>query len=88
MSLDDKTIMNLAKQLGVKANQKSTAQMVKGYADKSDASLVAEIEGIRDKLAANNISYEKQNEIIQSLMPMMNGQQKARLKELIRLIDK
>lgn len=88
MSLDDKTIMNLARQLGVKADQKSAAQIAKGYENKSDESLVAEIEGIRDKLAANNVSYEKQREIIQSLMPMMNGQQKARLKELIRLIDK
>lgn len=88
MSLDDKTIMNLARQLGVKADQKSAAQITKGYENKSDESLVAEIEGIRDKLAANNVSYEKQREIIQSLMPMMNGQQKARLKELIRLIDK
>lgn len=88
MSLDEKTIANLAKQLGVKADQKNASQMAKRYENKSDASLVAEIEGIRDKLAANNVSYEKQREIIQNLMPMMNEQQKARLKELIRLIDK
>lgn len=88
MALDEKTIMNIAGQLGIQADRKKAENLAKGYENHSDADLIAEIDSIRKKLAANNISYEKQRELINGLMPMMNGKQKARLENLIRLMDK
>ena len=43
MELDDKTIMELASQLGISANKKTAAATVKSYEKKSDAELIAEI---------------------------------------------
>ena len=43
---------------------------------------------IKDRLTAANIPYEKQVAAVQSLMPMMNGEQKARLTKIIGLLKK
>ena len=88
MQLDDKTIMNLASQLGIKPEDKQTVSKVKTYEKKSDAELVSEIMKIKDRLTAANIPYEKQVAAVQSLMPMMNGEQKARLTKIIGLLKK
>ena len=78
MQLDDKTILDLAGQLGISADKKTTVAKAKSYEQKSDAELVSEIMKIKNQLEAANIPYEKQMAAVQSLMPMMNGQQKAR----------
>ena len=39
-------------------------------------------------LAASNVPYEKQVAAVQSLMPMMNGEQRARLTRIIELLKK
>lgn len=88
MKLDDRTIAELADQLGISADKKSAADAVKSYEKKSDAELVSEMMKIRDRLAANNISYEKQIAAVKSLMPMMNSEQKARLTKIIGLLEK
>ena len=81
MQLDDKTILDLAGQLGISADKKTTVAKAKSYEQKSDAELVSEIMKIK-------IPYEKQMAAVQSLMPMMNGQQKARLTRIIELLKK
>ena len=88
MQLDDKMIQDLAGQLGLSADKKSAAARVKSYEQKSDTELVSEIMKIKEKLEAANIPYEKQMAAVQSLMPMMNGQQKARLTRIIELLKK
>ena len=88
MQLDDKMIQNLAGQLGLSADKKSTVAKVKSYEQKSDAEIVSEIMKIKDKLTAANVPYEKQLAAVQSLMPMMNAEQKARLTKIIELLKK
>lgn len=88
MKLDEKTIMELAGQLGVPADKKKAAETARRYERKSDAEIEAEILKLQDKLNAANIPYDKQMALVQSLMPMMNGQQKARLHKVIGLMKK
>lgn len=88
MALDDKTIQNLASQLGVAANKRQAEEKIKSYEHKSDEELVAELLKMQKKLNAANIPYEKQIAAVESLMPMMNEQQKARLKKIIGLLKK
>ena len=88
MQLDDKTILDLAGQLGISADKKTTVAKAKSYEQKSDAELVSEIMKIKNQLEAANFPYEKQMAAVQSLMPMMNGQQKARLTRIIELLKK
>lgn len=88
MQLDDKTIMNLASQLGIRPEDQRAASKIRDYEKKSDAELVSEIMKIKDRLTAANIPYEKQVAAVESLMPMMNGEQKARLTKIIGLLKK
>lgn len=88
MGFDEKTIQNLASQLGIKTGVNQTEQTIKHYENKSDEELAAEILKLQQKLNAANIPYEKQLAAVESLMPMMNGQQKARLNKIIGLLKK
>ena len=86
MSLDDKTIMDLASQLGISADKKSTMAKAKSFEKKSDAELVSEIMKLKEKLNQSIIPYEKQMAAVKSLMPMMNAEQRARLEKIIALL--
>lgn len=88
MELDEKTIMELAAQLGISADKKTAMAKAHSLEQKSDSELMAEIVKLREKLNQNNIPYEKQMAMVKSLMPMMSGQQKARLSRIIRLLEK
>jgi len=88
MELNDKTILGLASQLGISASQKQTQEKIKNYEKKSDQELVAELLKLQQKMNAANIPYEKQMAAVESLMPMMNEQQKARLTKIIGLLKK
>ncbi len=87
MSIDDKTIMELAGQLGISGDKKRTVDKAKTYQNKSDGEIVSEIMKIKEKLKAKNIPYDKQVEMVKSLMPMMNSEQKARLIKIIELLE-
>ena len=41
---------------------------------------------LKEKLNESNVPYEKQIAAVQSLMPMMNREQKARLSKIIELL--
>lgn len=86
MELDDKTIMELASQLGISTNKKAAVATVRSYEKKSDAQIVSEIMKLKEKLNESNVPYEKQIAAVKSLMPMMNGEQKARLAKIIELL--
>lgn len=86
MKLDDKTINSLAGQLGLSAKSGQVERQMKSYENKSDDELMAELLKIQKKLKAANIPYETQMAALESLMPMMNGQQKARLEKIVGLL--
>lgn len=86
MKLDDKTINNLAGQLGLTGRPGPVEQKMREYENKSDGELVAELLKMQEKLKAANIPYETQMAALESLMPMMSGQQKARLEKIVGLL--
>ncbi len=86
MKLDDKTINNLAGQLGLSGKAGQVERHMKAYENKSDEELISELLKLQKKLNAANIPYETQMAALESLMPMMNGQQKARLEKLVGLL--
>ena len=86
MKLDDKTLNSLAGQLGLSGKTKTVERQMKAYENKSDEELIAELLKLQKKLQAANIPYETQMAALDSLMPMMNGQQKARLERIVGLL--
>ncbi len=86
MKLDDKTINNLAGQLGLSTRPGKVESQMRDYEKKSDEELVAELLKMQEKLKTANIPYETQMAALESLMPMMNGQQKARLEKIVGLL--
>ena len=87
MDMNEKMAADIARQLGLSGggvNQKT----LKSLENKSDAELTGELIKIREKLKQNNISYEKQMNLVQSLMPMMKGEQRERLERVIKLLEK
>lgn len=88
MELDERTIMELAGQLGISTDRKAAMSKAKSLEQKSDGEIVSEIMKIREKLNQNNVPYDKQVSMVKSLMPMMNNEQKARLSRIIRLLEK
>ncbi|MBR3785139.1 MAG: hypothetical protein IKJ77_01865 [Firmicutes bacterium] len=86
MKLDEKTINSLAGQLGLGAKSGPVEQKMREYENKSDGELVAELLKMQEKLKAANIPYETQMAALESLMPMMSGQQKARLEKIVGLL--
>lgn len=88
MKLDDKTLKSLAGQLGMSATSGHVERKIKAYENKSDEELIGELLKMQKKLEAANIPYETQMAALESLMPMMNGQQKARLEKIVGLLKK
>ena len=88
MKFDDKTINGLAQQLGISGKGGHVKTQMKAYENKSDEELIGELLKMQRKLEAANIPYETQMAALESLMPMMNGQQKARLEKIVGLLKK
>ena len=87
-ALDDKMIEKLAGQLGISGGKKQVEEKMKQYEGKTDDELVAELLKLQKTLNAANIPYEQQVTMVESMMPMMNGHQKARLKQIIGLLKR
>lgn len=88
MELNEKTIGEIAGQLGLKDNKNMTNDILRQFENKSDAELERDILKIKEQLKANNISYQKQVSMLRNLAPMMNSRQKARLQRIIELLQK
>lgn len=87
MSVNEKMLKELAMQLGLSKESVNSFSNLKKYENASDNELKREISKVREELRAKNISYDKQIEMVKGLMPMMDGKQKARLMEIIKLLE-
>jgi hypothetical protein len=90
MDNDDKLLSDLSEQLGFgrtvsKADRMS--DMADQYKGKSDQELIDEIMKVKHSLKKNSDQFEKQMKAIKAMRSMMNGEQKARLEKLIRLLE-
>lgn len=88
MNQNEKMAAEIAAQLGLKHNKGISKEQLENWEKKSDAQLAAEIMKIKEQLKRNNVSTEKQIAMIKSLMPMMDSNQKARLKNIIELLER
>lgn len=93
MDVNDKLLLDLAEQLGLggrgptvsKADRMS--DMADKYKGKSDQELISEIMKVKNSLKKDKAQFEKQMKTIKALRSVMNGEQKARLEKLIRLLE-
>ena len=88
MNVNDKTIAELASQLGLKGNTSFRAADVQQLQGKSDEELEREILELREQLAARGVTRPKQAAMLRSLLPMMDQNQRARLQKVIELIER
>lgn len=88
MELNDKTISEIARQLGISGQEKIRQRDLEKLWSKSDAELEKEILKLKESLKRNNIGYEKQIEMLRSIEPMMDARQKARLKQVMAILRK
>ena len=88
MDLNEQTIAEIASQLGVSNSKKVDKRALANLSSKSDAELEREITRLKERLRANNVSYEQQMAIVKSLAPMMDNKQKARLNKFIEILNK
>ena len=88
MDLNEKMISEIAGQLGLKGSQGVSRNMIRQFENKSDAELERDILKLKEQLKANNISYQRQIAMLRNLAPMMNPKQKARLQQVIELLQK
>jgi len=88
LNQNEKMAAEIASQLGLKSHKAISKEQLANWEKKSDAQLAAEILKIKEQLKKNNVSTEKQVAMIKSLMPMMDSNQKARLKNIIELLER
>lgn len=86
MDLNEKMAAEIASQLGLSGGRAADPAMIKKLENKSDAEIAAEILKLKEQLKANNISIEQQKMLLSRLMPMMDANQKARLRKVIELL--
>ncbi|MEG0830302.1 MAG: hypothetical protein RSD88_07970 [Anaerovoracaceae bacterium] len=83
--MDNKIIMDLAKQLGLP--EKQAQEKAKAYMGKSDEEILQEIMKIKGKLKGNEAAFQKQLQAAKMLAGTMSGQQKAKLEKIIALLE-
>ena len=86
MELNEKTVGEIASQLGLSGAKGVDRQTLRKLESKTDAELAADILKLKNQLAANNISVEQQKMLLSRLMPMMDEKQKMRLQKIIGLL--
>jgi len=88
VNLNEKTIAELAGQLGLKETVPFSARDMQRLQGKSDEELEGEILKIREQLAARGVTRPRQAAMLRSLLPMMDQNQRARLLKVIELIER
>lgn len=86
MSINNKNIDDIARQLGLSGKKPMSKSQIDYLSSKSDAELEREILKIKEQLRANNISYEKQVAMLKSIAPMMDQKQRERLNKVMEML--
>lgn len=88
MELDERMISDIARQLGISSGKNMGREAMNYFASKNDEELEREILKIKRQLKANNITYDKQMEILRSIAPMMDSKQRKKLQRVIELLNR
>lgn len=87
MDINETMAKEIAAQLGIGSKASVDKNVLRGLEEKSDEELARYILNMKEQLSAANISASRQQAMLRSLMPMMNGSQRARLEKIIKLIS-
>ena len=88
MQFNEKNVSEIAKELGLAGRKNVSKRDLDYLSSKSDAELEREILKIKERLKANNISYEQQMALLKNISPMLDPKQKARLARIVELLKK
>lgn len=88
MEVNDKTIGEIARQLGISGGGKAGSGIANKWATKSDTELERELMKLKKQLEANNISKEKQMSILRGIAPMLDSKQRERLKKVAEILSR
>ena len=88
MEFNEKNVSEIAKELGLSGRKNVSKRDLDYLSSKSDAELEREILKIKERLKANNISYEQQMALLKKISPMLDPKQKARLARIVELLKK
>lgn len=83
--MDNKILMDLAKQLGLP--ERAAETKAKEYMGKSDEEILREIKKVKAVIKRDRRTYEKQMQTVKALAATMNGEQRARLQKIIDLLE-
>lgn len=86
MGVNERELNQIARQLGLSGTGAASKTQIDYLSSKSDAELEREILKIKEKLRANNVSYEKQVEILKSIAPMLDPKQRQRLSRVMEIL--
>ena len=88
MELNEKMIGEIAGQLGISSGKNMGRDALSYLSSKSDAELEREILKIKQQLRSNNVTFDKQMEMLKNIAPMMDKNQRARLQRVIELLSR
>jgi hypothetical protein len=91
MAIDDRMLMDLASQLGMKGSNRDTSELIEEatnkYGGKSDDQILKEIMKLKSVLKKDRGAFDKQMEMIKAMRPMMTPEQKGKLDSLLRMLE-
>ncbi len=88
MELDDKIDSGNSCPTGHMGGQNMGRAAMERACVKSDEELEREILRIKRQLQENNVTYDKQLEMLKNIAPMMDAGQRARLRRVIDLLSR
>ena len=86
MSINEKSVSEIARQLGLSGSKGVSKAQIDYLSSKSDAELERELLKMRDQLKASGMSYEKQLAMMKSIVPMLDAKQRQRLDRLMKVL--
>ena len=88
MEINDKTVADIASQLGLSGTKKVDKRTIDYLSSNSDAELEKEILKLKEQLKAQNISYGQQLAMLKNIAPMLDAKQKQRLSKIMDILKK
>lgn len=99
MDITNRMLADLAGQLGIDSggdsdgrrgggiNMDDVQKVADAYKGKSEQEVLAEINRIKEAIRKDRKTYEQQLKAVKALRPMMNAQQKAKLDQIIAILE-
>lgn len=88
MDINDKMLNDLASRMGIGNSAMERAEgMAQSCKGKSEKELLSEIMKLKQNMKKDPAAYQKQIRALRSLSAMMNQEQRARLNQVLQLLE-